>query len=332
MKKSYFIILIFLAFGTISCSKGQKRYEKPESVGNVNAISLIINDVLWNGEVGDSLRKKFAQPVLGLTQEEPIFTINQYPMKGMDGYKNQNRNLIVVKKESAHFEIVKNEFAQPQNIFYISGNSIPEIIGQIEKNADSVIKVINQTEIAYKQSVFKKSPLSDHRIRRKFRISLLAPSDYKCVMRTKSFMWLKKEILSGNTSLLIYKVPLKDVLKNGDYVSNVIRIRDSVGARYIHGKVKNTRMITEASYSPYFQKTVINGKTAFETKGNWEMLGDFMSGPFINYAIIDRKRGRCIILEGFCYAPSNEKRDLMHELKSIIQSAKVLSRRNLKAK
>ncbi len=326
MKKSLsFVFLISISLFIFSCTKKNEKAELRESVGKINAISLIINDQLWNGEVGDSLRKKLAAPVDGLPQEEPIFTINQYPVKVLEGYKTLNRNIIVVKKDDkAHFEIVKNEFAKPQNVIYISGNSVPQITGQIEKYADSIIKVIQKTEITHNQNLFKKSLLSDKKIRRKFKVSLLMPSTYKKVMCKPNFIWYKKEILSGNNSILIYKVPMDDVLKDGDYVNNIIRIRDYVGGRYIHGKVNNTRMITEESYSPYFEKTVINGKLAFETKGTWEMKGDFMSGSFINYAIVNPRRKEVIIIEGFCYAPSTEKRDLMHELKSIIKSMKVI--------
>jgi hypothetical protein len=48
-----------------------------------------------------------------------------------------------------------------------------------------------------------------------------------------------------------------------------------------------------------------------------------MAGPFINYAIIDKKHNRILVLEGLCYAPSKEKRDLMHELESIIKSVAI---------
>jgi hypothetical protein len=51
-----------------------------------------------------------------------------------------------------------------------------------------------------------------------------------------------------------------------------------------------------------------------------------MSGPFINYAIIDADYNRILVLEGFCYAPSKDKRDLMHELEAIIKSVVVVKR------
>jgi hypothetical protein len=45
-----------------------------------------------------------------------------------------------------------------------------------------------------------------------------------------------------------------------------------------------------------------------------------MSGPFINYAILDKEHNRVLVLEGFCYSPSKAVRDLRHELESIIKS------------
>ena len=42
------------------------------------------------------------------------------------------------------------------------------------------------------------------------------------------------------------------------------------------------------------------------------------------YAIRDEKNNRYLVIEGFCYNPSMAKRDIMHELESIIKSVKLL--------
>ena len=83
-------------------------------------------------------------------------------------------------------------------------------------------------------------------------------------------------------------------------------------------------MITEESYAPYFDITVIDKKRTYETKGTWELKGDYMSGSFINYAIIDRNKREFLVIEGFCYAPSKNKRDLVLELRAIIETIKFL--------
>jgi hypothetical protein len=148
------------------------------------------------------------------------------------------------------------------------------------------------------------------------------PSSYELMIQKENFAWFKKEIVSGNTSILLYQVPINSIENANNLVSNIIKMRDSIGSLYVHGKELNTDMITEEAYAPYFFKINLDNKTTYETKGTWELKDDFMSGPFINYAIVDKENNRVMVLEGFCYSPSKEKRDLMHELESIIKSIK----------
>jgi hypothetical protein len=323
--KKILLTVFFTSLLLISCSKKKEKPVEITSTGRINGLTIIINDQLWNGEVGDSLRKKFASPVDGLPQEEPLFTINQYPSKAIDANKIYSRNLLIVNKDDKNrFRIEVDEFAKPQNVVHLAGNSNEEIIAELENNFDLIIKKFKQTEILETQKVINLSLLSDKKIRSKFKVSLKLPSTYKTALSRANFIWLKREILSGNNNILIYKVPFKSILKNDNVSNNIIKIRDSIGALYIHTRVRNSKMITEESYSPYFLKTLLDGKRTFETKGTWELKGDYMSGSFINYAIMDRSKRKFIIIEGFCYAPSTDKRDLMFELEAIIKSIKIL--------
>lgn len=317
--------LIF-SFFVISCQKNND-VATQKTAGAINTISVIIDDQLWNGEVGDSIRNKLASPVLGLPQEEPQFNIIQYPVKLFEGFSINSRNIIIIKKENLnYFEIRKNEFATPQNAIYISGKTVLDILAILETNTALIIQTMRETEIAENQKIIRDSLLSPAKITDKFNITLDVPSKYNYVMRRKNFIWLKKEIISGNTSILIYQLPMNKI-RTSTAINDIVKTRDSVGKMYIHGMGQNTKMITEEAYSPYFSKTVLAGKPTFETKGNWEMKNDFMSGPFINYAIFDVVNNRILVLEGFCYAPSKEKRDLMFELESIIKSVRFLKKK-----
>ena len=320
MNKTLFLCLFFSFF---SCQKKEDKSIQ-ETSGAINTISVIIDDQLWNGEVGDSIRNKFASPVLGLPQEEPLFSINQYPVKLFEGFSTDSRNIIIIKKEGkTNFKIKENQYATPQNAIHISGKSTIEIIAILEKNKAAIINKMRTTEILENQRINKDSLLNPKKIKDKFNIIIDVPSKYNFVMRRKNFIWIKKEITSGNTSILIYKLPLNAIPKYNE-VNSIIKQRDSIGKLYIHGTESRSKMITEAAYSPYFSMISLAGKRTYETKGTWEMNNDFMSGPFINYAIMDKKNNRILVLEGFCYAPSKEKRDLMFELESIIKSIKFL--------
>lgn len=319
MKQALFFVLIILFFCQ-SCFFNKDR--KAEKIsGKINTISVIIDDPLWNGEIGDTIRNKFASPVIGLPQEEPLFTINQFPVKLLEGYMTNSRNIIVIKKEAENrFEIVENEYASPQNVIHISGKTTPIIIDLIEKNAAVIIAKMRQTEIEENQRVIDTSMINTKKIIRKFKVDLKIPTGYNYVLERRKFIWLKKEIPSGNTSILIYQLPLRTLNNNLPITQSIVRTRDSIGRLYIRGRGRNTQMVTEDSYTPYLFNINLKGKKVYETKGTWELKNDFMSGPFINYNIIDQANKRILVLEGFCYDPSKEKRDLMFELEAIIKS------------
>jgi len=327
MNKALFFILLAIAFLT-SCSQKEVK-SSYDAYTKTNEVAVIIDDQLWNGEVGDSIRNKFASPILGLPQEEPIFSLNQYPVKLLEGFMSNSRNVIVVKKEAkSQFRIEKNEYANPQVVVHISGKTVQELLDTIQKNDSLIISKIRQSEIKLFQDRIKQDSLLDEqKIIEKFNVKINIPNKYKMVMHGKRFVWLKKEITSGNLSLVFYQLPLSSIKENSNAINRIIHLRDSIGRIYIHGAVPNTKMRTERAFSPYLSKTTIYGKTTFETKGNWELTHDFMSGPFVNYAIVDRKNNRILVIEGFCYAPSKQKRNLMFELESIIKSVQFLKKK-----
>lgn len=321
MNKAHFFLLLTLIF-FFSCEKKNNPTLR-RATGKINTISVIIDDQLWNGEVGDSIRNKFASPVIGLPEEEPLFTINQYPAKLMEGFVSNSRIIIVVKKEDKNeFLMTKNKYATPQKVFHISGKTTSEILEILETNAVQIIEISKAAEIAESQRITKLSLLNSQKIKKAFRVSIQVPSEFSYAFQSSNFIWLKKEIPSGNSSILIYQVPINTLKNSTNIVGNIVKMRDSIGQLYIRGTELETNMITEEGYAPYLFKVKLDGKETYETKGTWELKNDFMSGPFINYAILDEKQNRILVLEGFCYSPSKEVRDLRHELESIIKSVK----------
>ena len=317
-----FLLLFTLLF--FSCKKQEQDLPR-KATGKINTISVVIDDQLWNGEVGDSIRNKFASPVIGLPEEEPLFTINQYPAKLLEGFMTDSRTIIVIKKENFNqFAIKKNQYATPQNVFHISGKTNDAILSILQKNSAQIIQIIKETEIKEHQRINSLSLLNTDEIASFFLVDIKIPAGYESVLQKKNFIWLKKEIVSGNNSLLIYEVPLSAINKEMNSIVDIIKMRDSIGNLYIRGTEAEAHMITEESYAPYLHRTTISGYFAYETKGTWELKNDFMSGPFINYAIEDLPNNRILVLEGFCYSPSKEERDLMHELESIIKSTTIL--------
>lgn len=325
MNKTLFLFLALTIFLT-SCNQ-KKTNDFNDNEAKSNNVSVIIDDELWNGEIGDSIRNKFASPVIGLQEEEPIFTLNQYPVKLLEGFMTNSRNILVVKKEAkSKYYIKQNEYTTPQIAVHISGRNVQEILDTLEVNAPQIINKFKASEVAIFQKRIIRNSLEKDKIKSRFGILINIPSKYSIVLQGKNFFWLKKEILTGNLSLLLYQAPLNRLKDTTNIVYNIVKVRDSIGRKYIHGTKSRTIMKTESAFAPYLTKMQLFGRPVYETKGNWELSNDFMSGPFVNYAIVDKKNNRVLFLEGFCYAPSKDKRDLMLELESVIKSTQFLKK------
>ncbi|OAZ03796.1 DUF4837 family protein [Flavobacterium succinicans] len=326
MNRAHFLCL-FVSLILFSCAKKQEPLLRG-SVGKINTIAVIMNDALWNGEVGDSLRNKLAAPVFGLPQEEPLFTINQYPDKLVEGFVTDSRTIVVVKKGvTTSFEIKKNQYATPQTVFHLTGTTNDTLLYLLEKHSAEMIRLIKEGEIQANQKSNRESLLNPKIIENKFHIRLDVPSDFEYALQKPRFIWLKKEIVSGSMSLLLYQVPL-NTIQTQNPIASIIRMRDSIGKLYIKGREEQTPMITGEGYAPYWFTIKLDHRPTFETKGTWELKNDFMSGPFINYVIFDKEYNRIMVLEGFCYSPADEKREVMFALESIIKSVKISKRKH----
>lgn len=325
MKK--FVVVFLVAISLFSCkeSEAEKKALLSESNGNINSVSFFIDEALWNGEIGDTIRKKFAAPVDGLPQEEPLFSLNQYPTKIFEGFARKSRNIVYLAKgQKASFSAKADEYAKPQKVFFITGKNNEEILQVLEEKTPEIIQSIKASEITEKQRRLKKALISDQKVRDKFGIALEIGANYKYDMVKDDFLWIRKEFTSGYNSILVYQVPINTIENDSAVIGNIIKMRDSIGKQNIHGVLPNTWMITEEAYAPYLFETKIKGRNTYLTKGTWELKNDFMAGPFVNYAIKDERNNRYLILEGFTYNPSKSKRDLVFELEAIIQSVKFL--------
>ena len=318
MNKSTLLILLLSAVFFSCIKKNQK--STIASTGKINTISIVIDDQLWNGSVGDSLRNKFAAPVEGLSKEEPQFDINQYPINVMEGFVTKSRTIIVVKiGEENHFSIHKNQYATPQNVIHICGKSLSDLIKIIERRTPQIISIIQKGEIVAHQLLLNDSVLNPKTIQKQFQFTVNIPKNYFYILKREKFIWLKKEFISGSNSLLIMQLPVHSINFSGDILKQFVAIHDSIGALYVKGKESNSSLYIDKSYPLYVQHISLDGKVAYEIKGTWRLKNSFMFGSFVNYLIIDAAKERILYLEGFCYVPSSEKRDYRHELESILK-------------
>ena len=319
MKKS--LVIIFIWFFLQSC-EDKKAVYKPESSARINSITVVVDNDNWNNTIGDKIRNLYADEYEGLPQIEERFTLKQMPYEAFSGFSRSSRNIIYINKTSKpefFFEIDK--YARPQIYLEIKGNSIKSILEQIDKSKTEAINKFTNGEIEENKRRILKSPLKDTSAMEDFIIDMKMPSAYSLYKQDQNLIWYQKQIQSGHSNIIVTELASQKNIF--DYnIPNLIKLRDSIGEIFLPGRNPESFMISEKEYLPYQKKVSYYGIKMLETRGTWEVKGDFMGGPFLNYLIEDKLNDRVLFIEGFVFAPSKRKRDNIIEIEAIVKSLK----------
>ncbi len=290
-----------------------------------NTVTVLIPISLWNGKVGEKIREKFAAPIVGLHDHESVFTILPIHTSYLSSEAKTSRNILIIsssfKTQTTH---VKNKYNTNQNIYTIQGKNEEILLKQLQIASKEIRNTFYNSEINLVLQKIKVNTNLQKQIKNKFQVDIQIPIAYKKGLQGENFLWLRKEVGSGYNNLLIYTASFSALYNKNPVVTNSLFIRNQVSKKYVLGKTKGSYMITEQAYYPSFNTTEIQNNFAYEMRGSWEFHNDFMTGPYINFAIRDNKHKRFIIIDGFAFSPIHAKKDLMFEMEAIIKSTKIL--------
>ncbi len=326
--KKFFLFFVVTTF-IISCDKKTDKNSNqkilPDSNGRISALNVVLDNNLWEGAVGNAIRDLLAKPTEGLPQDEPVFNISHLPPKTFSGFTTKGRNILIAQLGNDNqFSMQENVYAKPQKVVFVVGKTESDLIGLIRENSEKIIENFKSGDVVETIRRINKSLLGDESLKDSLRISLPIPTAYRFAAKTKTFFWIRKTIQEGHMNIVAYELPYRDFSDEQAVLNFVIKTRDSIGKERIPGPAEGSYLITEEAYSPFIKKDMIDGRKCWETKGTWEVKGDFMAGPYVSYLIDDKTNNRLVVLEGFVFAPSALKRDNVFELESILRSVKFL--------
>lgn len=307
----------------ISCNSSSSNAFVPESSGNINTLTIVMNQNYWNGTLGKSIKNSLMEPYEGLPFDEPKYDLYHLDPSIFTGFARSGRNIIVFQKDTSNqgFRLIKNLWARPQITGIITGEDSEVMKFYFEENFGLFTRSVDENERLEKIRRMSKSLNKEPELNEKFGLNLTFPDAYSVVKDTTNFIWIEKQVVKGHLNIIAYTLPYNIDLNKIE--ERIPKIRDSIGKLYIPGRVPGSYMITERAYLPYYYKTKVNNFDAILTKGTWEVQNDFMAGPYVNYIIKDTTNKRNIVIEGFAFAPSESKRDYMFELNTIITTMKL---------
>ncbi|MDO1502176.1 DUF4837 family protein [Winogradskyella maritima] len=323
MKYLFSLFCLCLILSSCEGTKDNQKYLSASN-GNLNNVSVVADNLLWNDRVGEGIREVLTAPVLGLPQDEPQFNLRQIPTQVFTGFARRSRLVLKVEKtDSSGVAIYRDVYAKPQTVVEVKGKTDQDIIDQLNENSARIIDAFKKEEVKEKLRRINKSLLKDEEMESALGFTIDIPSAYRIAINDDKFFWVRKNLSSNeNMALMFYEVPLERISMGDSTIVDVVTLRDEISATKIPGE-DGIVMTTQQDYAPSQFKTSIDNKETIETRGMWRIEGAYMAGPFVNYAIKDEVNKRWLVAEGYVYAPRLDKRKYIFELEAIIRSINI---------
>ncbi len=317
------VLCLFVVVSISSCKKTTEGL-RPVVTGKSGEVVVIINDALYEGSVGDTLKSVLNDTQIGLPQDEPLFDILQITHNEFSSMFKTHRSILDLRVSSKVTEnkiSVKDEaYAQTQSFMKIEAKSNQEMIKLLSENKNKIIAYFHIGERERKIKVFKKNVVQEifDKLKEKNNFTLSFPAGYTINKEADNFLWVSKETPTTSQGMFIYSY---DYLSEDSFTKdNVVGKRNLLLRDFVPGPKDGSYMTTEMNFPISNRQFQFQNNYAVETRGLWKVEGDFMGGPFVNITFLDEKNKRVICMDSYVYYPNHDKRELLRELEAIMYS------------
>ncbi len=328
MKTAIYSILVsaFLGLSLLSCD--MKSNLLPLAQGKEGEVLVVIDDKLWKGPCGDSIRHYLTAPVMGLPAPEPMFTLVQ--MSSLSDFMQKFRNIVIVRVdpgyEKAKLGYKSNVYAQNQLIFNLDAPSVDSVITCMDKNKDLISSHFlvkdRDSYIAYYQRIIAK-PIVEM-LHEKFQVDICVPKEYKLTnMETDDFVWLAREEGEKIFGILMWEEPY--TAQSQLEPDMLIAKMNQMTKKYVQGPDEGSYMADEPTIPPVVKRFKKDDIYYVQMNGLWQTEKSFMGGPYVSLSMVDAKRGQIVTGVGFVFYPNREKRQYVRQLEAILYTMKPAS-------
>jgi hypothetical protein len=351
----YGFIGLLLAILLTSCTEEAKRTfaGQKNAYGKLNDIVVVADDMLWDGPVGDSIDYFFASAYPILPQPEPMYDLRHYtyskleaepllrelrtylvvanlndedsPVSKMVKADLGEKNYAKAKADPSFTTMVgKDKWARGQVLVYVFSFSEDGLMAALSKQYAAIsrrVRTVERPHLHKRLFVGGEDLALRDRIRTKTGATLTLPKGYVVAIDKAEVTWLRMETDKASSNILIHKRPYTD--KQQLTQAGIKAIRDELGKKYVSSTIPKSYMrINDVDLPMYTYARTMGNRYALEARGIWEMENDFMGGPFVGYLIHNQDKNELLYLDGFVYAPSEDKRNYVQYLEYLLSNVK----------
>ncbi len=316
--------MVAAALMITGCAGGETGYKQP-SQGAPYEIVVVAGHAEWDGAVGDTLRAMFQKRFPMINREEPRFDVLRVLPEGFKRLITRHRNIMILNVDKQYaepsLELLRDVYAKGQIVLVAKASDDAALLGLIDAERDDIILLLEHAErerdVANANGFTPKEIAT--LIKDKFGIEMGTGSGFTVRSESDNFLWISYEMPTASQGIIIYDYPFSG-LKDFD-MENLLRRRDEFVSR-IPGENPGSHMITNPEMTELVYKK-IDGRQWSEMHGFWDVKGDFMGGPYVNYSTLDAPNQRVVAIDFYVYSPNpqlkqrNYKRQLEHYLYTV---------------
>ncbi|MBP5495716.1 MAG: DUF4837 family protein [Bacteroidales bacterium] len=325
MKKISYFAVILVLLTAVSCRQksGSSGIKVDNfSTGKAGEMILAIDTNYWSKAAVKAIYEVIQQPQPAINQIEPMFDVIQCSNSDYKASFMRHRNIVQFDYNPDYagntFEISRNPITSPQILVKIRGNQQDSCLALFLAHQDEIVKAMYANDIARLQNAHRKlnNPVIEKKIKEKFGLSMTIPDGYFVGREEEDFLWLCFRTPKNDRFVMLYKSPRYDLTKE-----NIVAERDRITKAYIQGAVAGAYpLVANIEGYPMAQDLQIRYHNGMELRGLWETVRDKMGGPFYSFTQVSPDSTTCITVDGFVYAPQEEKRDYLREVEAIVKS------------
>jgi len=319
--------LLFVVFVTGCGRSGDSAASRILSnvTGSSGEVVVVTEKSLWDGDQGKRLRDVFEAATPALPQYEPMFNLLQVTPAGFGKLYQNHRNLLVISVDPEITEpkvtFQTDTYAASQIMFKAVGPNSEAIVNEIVNKRQLILDKLVETERERWMRYYKRTQSSHNlnRLKDQHGISMPVPAGFRVDETKPGFAWVALETPTTTQSVLIhyFKASGSSVFTR----DSMIMIRNRMTMAEVKGPTPGTYMGIEERYPVEYKVFSHNGRNYAEIRGLWTLVNGFMGGPFITIMTYDEKNRRAVMLDGFVYAPNDNKRELIRQVEALLYSA-----------
>ena len=154
-----------------------------------------------------------------------------------------------------------------------------------------------------------------------FGVTMKVPPGFVIASQKKDFVWYRYDTPEIEQGIIVYTIPyVSDTTFTVNYLVN---LNDSILKENVPGPTNGSYPTIEKRIDQVFNVFKHNGNYAAEMRGLWSTVNDFMGGAYVSLAELDLVKQRVIVVYGYVYAPSKDKRNLINQVEAMIYSLKL---------